>query len=89
MILWRVTNNKPKITLTGQKSPSSVLQFANDSKRLFSGIQGGTVHVWDLETSTDMVRLQGHTQAVTALTTSENEQFLVTGSKDTKVKIWD
>jgi WD40 repeat protein len=51
--LWRVTNTKPKITLRGQKSYTTVMQFQKDAKRLFSGTLGGTVHVWDLETSTD------------------------------------
>jgi WD40 repeat protein len=89
VLLWRVTNNKPKLTLQGQKSHSTVLQFSNDSKKLFSGTQGGTVHVWDLETSVDLVKLQGHLQPCTALATSTNESFLVTGSKDSKVKLWD
>lgn len=89
VLLWRVTNNKPKVTLVGQQSHSTVMQFSNDAKRLFSGTLGGTVHVWDLETSTDQTRLKGHTLGCTALATSDNEQFLCTGSKDCKVKLWD
>ena len=58
--LWRVTNTEPKFILRGQKSHSTVLQFSNDSNKLFSGTYGGTVHVWDLETSVDLVKLQGH-----------------------------
>ena len=57
VLLWRVTNNKPKLTLVGQKTYSTTLLFSNDSKRLFSGTIGGVVHIWDLETSSDLVRL--------------------------------
>jgi len=47
------------------------------------------VHVWDLETQSEACKLVGHMTTCTALARSDGDQFLVTGSKDTKVKLWD
>jgi WD40 repeat protein len=57
LVLWKVTNNKPKFTLSGQKTHSTALHFSADTKRLFSGTHGGTVYVWDLTTQQEVVRL--------------------------------
>jgi WD40 repeat protein len=76
--------------LSGQKSYSTSLLFPQkDKNKLFSGTVGGTVHVWDLATASDVVKFQGHLTACTAMASSENEDWLVSGSQDTKVKLWD
>ena len=89
LIFWRIQQKKPKLTLTGQKTYASCLSFTNDQKKFFSGTSGGTVHVWDLEHQSEIVKLQGHLKNVTALARSDDDCFLVTGSQDTKVKLWD
>ena len=89
LIFWRLQTRKPKLTLTGQKTPANCLSFSNDLKKFYSGTQGGTVHVWDLDNQSEVVKLQGHQTYCTALAKSDDDMILVTGSKDTKVKLWD
>ena len=50
---------------------------------------GGIVQVWDLETTSDIVKFQGHQSQITAINSSLGNEFVVTGSKDCKVKLWD
>ena len=89
VMLWRLTNTKPKMTLTGQTTSSSVMEFNESASRLFTGTKGGTVHVWDLQQACEVVKLKGHLTTCTALASSKSNQYLVTGSQDTKVKLWD
>jgi len=89
MILWRLTNTKPKMTLIGQASPASVIEFSSSATRLFTGTVGGIVHVWDLQTAAEVVKLKGHLTTCTALAGSKTDTCIVTGSQDTKVKLWD
>ena len=76
------------MTLLGQKSHSTQMLIQNDHKRLYSGTVAGTVHVWDLESQSDLYRLQGHLTKCTALA-NDGSEILVTGSQDCKVKVWD
>jgi katanin p80 WD40 repeat-containing subunit B1 len=48
------------------------------------------VHVWDLDSKKEVVKLLGHQTKCTSLVSNGvtlNE--LVTGSEDTKIKVWD
>ena len=87
IMMWRVTKVKPKMILTGQSKPAQCLTFSSDALKLYSGTQGGTVHVWDLESEKELIKLKGHMTACTTMCTNDN--VLVTGSLDTKVKFWD
>lgn len=46
--LWRLTNTKPKLTLSGLQSQPVVLEISESAVQLYAGTSGGTVHVWDL-----------------------------------------
>jgi len=36
-MLWRLTNVKPKMTLTGQSTPAQSLAFSTDAMKLYTG----------------------------------------------------
>ena len=89
IILWKLTTTKPKKYLTGAKSETYSMIFNEDATTLFTGTVGGTAHVWDMEASVQKSLFKGHNATCTALCTSLNDQYLVTGSQDAKVKLWD
>ena len=68
----------------------SELAFSSTAEQIYSGTMGGTVHVWDLSTRKEVGKLQGHSTRVTCLSSDVMGQgMLVTGSEDTRVKVWD
>ena len=66
------------------------LTFSSNAEQIFSGTVGGTVHMWDLETKKEMIKFLGHQTMCSCLISDGQEQnTLVSGSEDTKVKVWD
>ena len=46
--------------------------------------------MWDLDSKKEVVKLLGHQTKCTCLISDPNGQnILVTGSEDTKIKVWD
>ena len=89
--VWKVTNTKPKLELTGQKTCSTILRFSNNqtNSQLFSGTFGGTLHVWELQGQREIVKFLGHKAGVSAVCSSDNDDIVATGSHDTRIKLWD
>ena len=89
IILWKLTNTKPKLILEGQTSYACSMLFNQEATRLFTGTVGGTAHVWDMQQSSQVSMFRGHHYEVTAICNSNGDQYLCTGSTDTKIKLWD
>jgi WD40 repeat protein len=47
------------------------------------------IHVWDTATGTQRLTINGHSDAVTAVAFSRDGQFLVSGSADNTILVWD
>ena len=72
ILLWRLTNKTPKMTLSGQQSASSSMLFTQDNL-LISGTESGKVHIWDLKKGAEKIKLEGHRQVCTALAMPQEE----------------
>ncbi len=46
--LWKLNKSLPKLVLNGHLTGVSELTFCPRAEYIFSGTQGGTVHMWDL-----------------------------------------
>jgi len=80
------------ISLYGNSSLVTSIILRSEEAELYSGLKGGLVVIWDLESSKVKYNLQGHSAEVTAITMSKCEgipTFLATASLDGKIKWWD
>ena len=77
--------------INAHQSPVSELCFSSNAEQIYAGTDGGTVHIWDLATKKELAKLQGHATKCTSLGCDNTGigNLLVTGSEDTKIKVWD
>jgi RNA polymerase sigma factor (sigma-70 family) len=69
---------------------ATTLAFSTDSRSLaWSGSQSPVIHVLELATGKERLRLDGHHARVTSLIFSADGRTLVSGSDDTTALVWD
>ncbi|SPO26276.1 related to DUG2 - putative di- and tri-peptidase [Ustilago trichophora] len=90
--LWHATRSGLSLLAT-LESPNAdgnaVLALASWKTTLFSGLQGGEVEVWDLETCTLVRTIRAHSDDVICLETCPESGLLFTAGADGKVHTWD
>ncbi len=87
VILWSRFGQKLD-EFTGFRNGAGVLAFSPDSRFLFCGDGGGTVHIYDLEQKS-VRHLKAHDSRVTALAIQPSGKYFATGSAREEVRIWD
>lgn len=76
--------------LTGHKGAVLDLQWARDSRALFSASADMTLGSWDVETGQRVRRHIGHEEIINCLDISKRgQELLVSGSDDGCIGIWD
>jgi WD40 repeat protein len=68
--------------------PLNTVVFSADGKTLFSSIFESSIKQWDLRTGKVTRVLSGHQDGIYALTISPNGQYLVSGSSDGTIRVW-
>ena len=61
------------------------MALSHTAHLLFSAGNDGKLHVWDCNTGACISSIQAHSQAVTALVLSQDQQWIYTASKDCSV----
>jgi WD40 repeat protein len=73
----------------------TAVSFVGSSRRLAAGNQLGEILLWDLPALSEKTiplpqrRLDGHKNAITALTTTSDGRWLISTSYDRTVRLWD
>lgn len=72
-------------------STGSGLNFNSEDSKVTTGLQNGTIKLWDLESCKDFRVLSGHRAEVTCVEHYEyhKSNYLATASMATDVKMWD
>lgn len=65
------------------------IKFLPGSSLIVIGTRAGEIELYDLASSTLLESIQGHEGAIWSLDISSDGKFLVTGSADKKIKIWE
>lgn len=87
VILWSRFGEKID-QFTGFKDAAGVLAFTPDSRYLFCGDGGGSVHIYDLKQKS-VRHLKVHDGRVTSLAIHPSAKYFATGSYREAVRIWD
>ncbi|KAF8165445.1 WD-repeat-containing protein [Crassisporium funariophilum] len=99
--LWSASTGSVLTTFNGHKKAITALAFDERGTRLASGSQDTDLILWDVVGEAGLYRLHGHRDQITAVrfisnidhqpstSTTASAGLLLTGSKDTFLKLWD
>ena len=65
--------------------------FSSDGTQIVTGLDDGSVWVWDVSTGTEVkkLKLKGHTGLVSSVVFSSDGMKIASGSYDNSVQVWD
>ena len=89
--LWRDNNGTQQLIRTLPKHQNTILQikYSPDGKLIASaGWDENSIKLWDAENGKLKETLK-HTEGVNSIAFSKDGQFLISGSEDNTIKIWD
>ncbi|KAG0049850.1 hypothetical protein BGZ83_005343 [Gryganskiella cystojenkinii] len=86
--LWRTATRDLDRRLKVGLNDVQCISISPDGQRLVAGCKND-LHLWNLQTGTDAIVLSGHTNLVTAVAFSKNDQWIASSSGDRSVRLWD
>ncbi|KAG0668478.1 beta transducin [Maudiozyma exigua] len=86
--VWDLMSKSVLLSFNGHKSAITTLEFDVTGTRLISGSRDSNIIVWDLVSEIGLYKLRSHKDNITGLW-CENEDWLISTSKDGLIKIWD
>ncbi|CAL9738297.1 U3 small nucleolar RNA-associated protein 12 [Monosporozyma servazzii] len=86
--IWDLVSKTVLLNFNGHKSAITVLQFDPTGTRLISGSRDSDIIIWDLVSEVGLFKLRSHKDSITGIW-CEDENWLISTSKDGLVKIWD
>ena len=91
--VWNFVNLPKSYVMTSVRSDNeySTCEVHPDGRIFATGTQGNnnTVLVWDISERQQVHAFEGHTDAVTDISFSDNGYYMASGSKDGSVRVWD
>lgn len=90
--LWSTATGEKRRSLKGKSSSiaySNSLAFFQDGRLLVSGSYRRDVGIWDLESGTERVLPQLHTDRVYAVAVSSDGTLIATGGGDKRIVLWE
>lgn len=89
IIIWDVFRRKPQRTFFVDTLLQDV-KFSRDGKYIASCGKDCKITFWSLETdSVRFVQSEGHTKTVNSICFAQTNDYLVSGSSDRSIKLWD
>jgi WD40 repeat protein len=90
ILLWDIHTGDITGKIEGHTDRVRCVTFnPKDDSKIASASADNTVRVWDAVTGTQLLMLRGHTNNVWSVSWSPDGRYLVSGSSDTSVRVWD
>lgn len=86
--VWDLMSKTVLLNFNGHKSAITILKFDTTGTRLISGSRDSDIIVWDLVNEVGLYKLRSHKDNITGIW-CEDENWLVSTSKDGLIKVWD
>ena len=81
---WEVSQDS-----AGSDNYSWAISLSPDGRTVASGLEDGTVRLWDVATQSEVAILEGHTDKVNSVSFSPDGALLASGSNDETAVLWD
>ena len=81
-------SSSPEFPVLGQLD-SEVICLVEAGDRLFAGSKSGQIVVWDLVHLSEIVRFEGHSEAIKCLAAIREGTVLISGPDSGDAKVWD
>jgi len=65
------------------------MRYTSDNRFLYVGTRAGEIHQFDLQSYKSIARWQAHGSRVDDMCLSDDDKYLITGSRDNTIKWWD
>lgn len=88
LIIWDMRPTVPR-HMCAHEVGVSCLQWLGASKYIATGCIDGTVLIWDCESGNCVKTLVGHTDNITSLSVTPNGEYLISGSMDGQVRVFE
>jgi COMPASS component SWD2 len=69
-------------SFSNENSLTIEVSFTPDSNYIVSGSENGLVHIWDIKTGDEIIRLEGHIKAVRCVKFSPTHLLMASGCKN-------
>lgn len=87
--LLQVTRGKVVVPILRSEFAHKSFTFTHDGRHVVSGAEGGYLSLYESATGRKIQDFSGHTSDVLAVAVSPDDSYLVSGSSDQTVKVWD
>lgn len=87
--IWSLISKKELISIDDNSVNGFGIKYSNDGKKLAVGLGSGEIKLFDPETLKLLTTLQGHFKPVLSVSFSKDNKYLVSGSSDQMIKVWN
>ncbi|KAJ3415807.1 Transducin (beta)-like 3 [Chytridiales sp. JEL 0842] len=87
--LWSVSDYSCLKTFEGHLNSVLKVSFVTVGMQIVSVGSDGLVKLWNIKNNECVATFDNHDDKIWALTTNKSESFIVTGSADSKITIWE
>ena len=87
--IWSLISKKELISIDDNSVNGFGIKYSNDGKKLAVGLGNGEIKLFDPETLQLLTTLQGHFKPVLSVSFSKDNKYLVSGSSDQMIKVWN
>ena len=86
--VWDVQTGQKQLELPARPAKVMTIQFTSENE-IYTGGSDNQIRQWNLKQKRPGFELVGHTGTVTSLACDAKANWLVSGSYDTTVRVWD